>query len=259
MDYIYEANGLQKVKFPKKINVQGMQELYKDIFKDKAAEETEYEDDAFENPTGNDMEVEQTSKRLREPSTSPTETAETKKKKEREAEEPKEQRLSSSLKIKPQDKPPIPPPAMQVQKIKQGRKQENVEHEKTETEIADRLKREREASVRHRTASQSSVSSVGSSGATSRAARDMNITIYVQESDYFKKMFAKTLTIEDKEIIINALLKGRARIQWNHPQVKRDQLTVALGKKQIYIDKLKFKMVNAKEYWDIKEQPTSKN
>ena len=86
----------------------------------------------------------------------------------------------------------------------------------------------------------------------------MNITIYVQESDFLKKMFAKTLTMEDKEIIINALLKGRAKIQWNHPQVKKEQLIAALEKKQIDIEKIKFRMVNAKEYWGIKEQSTSK-
>ena len=260
MDYMYEANGLQKVKFPKKINVQGMRKLYKDIFKVKATEEAEYDDEAFEDPAGDDtdMDVEQTSKRFREPSASPTEAMETKKKKERETEEPKEQRLSSSLKIKPQDKPPIPPPAMQVQKNKQRRKQENLERETSETEIADRLKKEIEASVRHRMASQSSVTSVGSSGATSRTARDMNITIYVQESDYLKKMFAKTLTMEDKEII-SALINGWAKIQWNRPQVKKDHLIAALEKKQIDIEKIKFRMVNVKEYWGIKEQSTSKN
>ena len=260
MDYMYEANGLQKVKFPKKIKVQGMRKLYQDIFKVKVAEEAEYDDEAFEDPAGDatDMDVEQTSKRFREPSASPKEAMETKKKKETATEEPKEQRMSSSLKIKPQDKPPIPPPAMQVQKIKQGRKQENLERETSETEIADRLKKEREASARPRTSSQSSVTSMGSSGGTSRTARDMNIIIYAQESDYLKAMFAKTLTMEDKEIIIRALLKGRAKIQWNHPQVKKEQLIAALEKKQIDIEKIKFKMVNAKEYWSIKEQSTPK-
>ena len=38
MDCIYEANGLQKVKFPRNINTKGMKEFYKEILKEKAEE-----------------------------------------------------------------------------------------------------------------------------------------------------------------------------------------------------------------------------
>ena len=63
---MYEANGLQKGKFPKKINVQGMRKLYQNIFKVKVAEEAEYDDEAFEDPAGDatDLDVEQTSKKI---------------------------------------------------------------------------------------------------------------------------------------------------------------------------------------------------
>ena len=258
MDCIYEANGLQKVKFPSNINIRGMKELYKDILREKVEESREDpeegEDEAFEEAMAGEMEVDTTAKRHREVSVSPTEVTEAKKKREKEFEEPSEPR--STLKLKPQEKPPVPPPM--IQRTKKEKKQETPDGERVETEIAEKLRREREGAVRPRTSSQSSVTSVGSTGSTMQdSTKNMKITIYVQESDFFKKIFAKPLTQEHKETMVNALIKGKAKITWDHPQIKKENLVAALSRRKLGMDRVAFRMVSVKDYWDIQERSIS--
>ena len=126
MDKIYKKNGLKTVKFPKQTNVSGLKELFKDILKEKTdEEESNREDEVFLEGTG-EMEIESTSKRQHETSESPITMTETKKK--HETTEDEHDRQTGSLKITPQEKPPIPPPIMQpAQRNKKDKKVENKE------------------------------------------------------------------------------------------------------------------------------------
>ena len=85
----------------------------------------------------------------------------------------------------------------------------------------------------------------------------MKITIYVQESEFFKRIFARPLTQENKGTIINALLKGKAKITWDHPHVKKDNLIAALSRRKLGIDRVAFRIVSVKDYWDIQERSIS--
>ena len=66
-------------------------------------------------------------------------------------------------------------------------------------------------------------------------------------------MFARTLTPQDKGEMIKAVLKGHAKIQWNHPTLKKEQIVTALSRGIIGLEKIKFRMVSSTDYWKTKE------
>ena len=226
MNKIYKLNGLKTVNFPT-INVTGMKEIYSSLVKEmkETVGEDVIEDDVMEE-SEMELGVEATAKRSRELSTSPAETAETKKK--REMDKQGEQKMT--LRIPPQMKPPVPPPPKPVTttvKAKTGKEKETTEKlersTEMETEMLRKIQEERaQSSVRQRTGSQSSTTSMGSTGSTAArrsylSSTEMEITINVPETEYNRKLFSKKLTKEEKEEIIKALLNGDAKITWNHP------------------------------------------
>ena len=128
MDSIYEENGLPRVKFPKVTNIKGMKEMYRDIIHKRTTQEEEVSEEVFEDVKEGAVEAEElTAKRHRETSTSPTEATEAKKKKDTLQKEGPNQALS--LKLTPQEKPPVPPPAMLVsQKARERREATKTEN-----------------------------------------------------------------------------------------------------------------------------------
>ena len=257
MDKIYKENGLKTVKFPKQTNVSGLKELFKDILREKTdEEESNREDEVFPKGT-KEMEIESTSKRQRETLESPITVTETKKK--RETTEDEHDQQTKTLKITPQEKPPIPPPTMQpAQRNKKDKKDENKESNKNqETEIAQRLRRERESGTRPRTDSQSSTASISSSSGGTGARRiTSTITIIVPETEHNRRMFESGLTKENKEEIIRALLRGNGKITWDNPQIKKEVIINALSRRQISMDRIKFATANMDDYSTIKEGPS---
>ena len=126
-------------------------------------------------------------------------------KKKRETTEEEHDRQTRTLKITPQEKPPIPPPAMQpAQRNKKDNKDENKESNKNqETKIAQKLKRERESGARPRTGSQSSTALTSSApGGTGAKRITSTITIIVPETEHNRRMFESGLTKENKKEII---------------------------------------------------------
>ena len=254
MNIIYKKNGLNPVKFSEQIPVTGMSDIYKDVLKSqlsKEAEGTESEGNMEDQETDTtmEMETESTSRRTREISTSPQETLETKEKKEAQIEE------KHKLKLTLQDRPPLPlPPQLQ----RGQRKTESLPQGKAaeEREIEREIQKARQAvSIRPRTASQSSTTSVSlvGPGTSKKISREMQITAYVMENEHNRKLFSRKLRAVDKENIIKCLAKGMAKITWDHPNVKREALIQAILEGIISIDKITFRMVKKEEYIWIKE------
>ena len=127
----------------------------------------------------------------------------------------------------------------------------------TEKEIEQQIQKERQAaSTRSRTASQSSVASDTSVGSRlSSKIKDMEIIIYVPDTEGYRKLFSGKLKPEDKERIINKLKEGSAKVTWDHPSVKREELVQAISQGFITPEQLRFRMVKREEYFWIKEIP----
>ena len=106
-------------------------------------------------------------------------------------------------------------------------------------------------------ASQSSVASDTSvrSRPSSKQTRDMEIVIYVPDSEGYRKSFSRKLRPEDKENIVKKLTEGAAKITLDHPSVKSDALVQAIAEGIISLEKLRFRMVKREEYFWIKETP----
>ena len=260
MNIIYKKNGLNPVKFPEQVPVAGMSGVYKDILKGQLSREAEglvTEEDMDENQEAElttEMDIEGTAKRMREASTSPQEATDIKKKKETVLTEDKQSRL----RLAPQEKPPIPPPPKPQRMPTAKAKPKTGNQEKvTEKEIEQQIQKERQAaSARSRTASQSSVASDTSVGSRlSSKIKDMEIIIYVPDTEGYRKLFSGKLKPEDKERIINKLKEGSAKVTWDHPSVKREELVQAISQGFIAPEQLRFRMVKREEYFWIKEIP----
>ena len=267
MNEMYRLNGLRQVNFPT-VNVAGMKEIYSNLIKEmKETEKEEGIDDEMEE-VDMELEAEATAKRSREISTSPEESTETKKKRERDNQGDQQMTLRISLQMKP----PIPPPPRRVTttttKGKTGKEKETTDRLErstdTETEMLRRIQEERaQASVRQRTGSQSSTTSMGSTSSTAsrrfqHSTRDMDITISVPETEYNRKLFSKKLTKEEKEEIIKALLNGDAKITWNHPKVTKEHLLYLLQRHTLSADVITFRMVKKDDYLLIRERSTTR-
>ena len=158
------------------------------------------------------------------------------------------------MKLTPQEELPVPPPVMQVsQKARERREARKEADSETTTEIEGGIKQVRQQ-TRQRTDSQSSTLSVGSTGVMRQiTTRDLAITLIVADTEHHKNMFARTLTPQDKQEIIKAVLKGHAKIQWNSPTLKKEQIVTGFSRGIIGAEKIKFRMVSSKDYWKIKE------
>ena len=200
------------------------------------------------------MDIEGTAKRMRETSTSPQEATDIKKKKETVITKDKQSRLRLAL----QEKPPIPPPP-KTQRVPTAKAKPRTGNQEkvTEKEIEQQIQRERQAaSARPRTASQSSVASDTSVGSRpSSKTKEMEIIIYVPDTEGYRKLFSGKLKPEDKEKIIKKLNKGSAKVTWDHPSVKREELVQAISQGVITPEQLRFRMVKREDYFWIKEIP----
>ena len=243
MDAIYKANGLNPVKFPSQTPTGNIKELYNRLLRTQT-DDKEVGVETEATAEGDAMDVEMATKRGRESSLSPAEVKDKKKKKKEEEEKKRESHLSLPL----QEKPPIPPP----QQLPRERKS-RVERE-TETIIEKKLREERILGARPRSSSQSSTTSTGSSKQQVITAKDMAITIYVPNRESTRKIFATPLTKENKELL-RTLLEEKAKITWEHPQVTRDMLVLAIQKKQLALEVFRFRTVPMQEYLSIKEEP----
>ena len=259
MDTMFEENGLQKVKFPKQTNIQGMKELYQDILKSKLETEHEISDEAFSDVMEEEMEMEMTNKRQRDPSISPQLVMDPKKKKN--IEENKDIiSQTKTLKLQPQEKPPVPPP-MQRPPRSQREKKEDTSKKEAESEaelsISERIQLERGASARPRTSSQSLTTLVGPTGSTKQlSSKELNIKVFIPKTDNYNKMFARGLTKDNKEEIIKALFKNQAKMKWDHASVKKEQILSGINCRIIGLNIITFSMVNMEDYVKIREGPT---
>ena len=139
---------------------------------------------------------------------------------------------------------------------KKGPSQRGAE-DKVEAEISDRIRRERDSSVRPRTSSQSSTTSVGSTGGLKQLTpKDLNINIFVPKTGQFIRLFDKGLTRPGKEEIIKALFKGQARLRWEHAEVKRESILNGINKRHIELDCMTFKILDMEDYVKIRDGPT---
>ena len=205
-----------------------------------------------------EMDIKGTAKRTPATSTSPQEATEIKKKKETTDTEDKQNRL----RLTPQEKPPIPPPP-KTQRVQTAKEKirTGTQERTTEKEIKQQIQKERQASsTRPRTASQSSVASDTSAGPrpSRQQTREMEIVIYVPDTEGYRKLFSRKLSPEDKENIIKKLIEGSAKITWDHPSVKSDALVREIAEGIISLEKLRFRMVKREEYFWIKETPKTK-
>ena len=258
MDDMYKENGLQRVKFPKQTNIAGMKELYKEILKGRLEEEHETSEEVFMESDG-EMDTGVATKRLREPSVSPVVETEAKKKKDTKEEEGSSKH--SSVKLQPQIRPPLPPPMIQRTQTVRREKKKDPEHRgaeaETDAEIADRIRRERDSSVRTRTSSQSSTTSVGSTGGLKQLTpKDLNIHIFVPKTGQFIRLFDKGLSKQGKEEIIKALFKGQARLRWDHAEVKRESILKGINLRHINPDCMTFNILDMEDYVKIRDGPT---
>ena len=94
-----------------------------------------------------------------------------------------------------------------------------IKNKNQETEIAQKLRRERESGARPRT----------DSGGTGARRITSTITIIVPETEHNRRMFESSLTKENKEGIIRALLRGNGKITWDNPQIKKEVILNALS------------------------------
>ena len=127
----------------------------------------------------------------------------------------------------------------------------------TDAEIADRIRRERDSSVRPRTSSQSSTTSVGSTGGLKQLTpKDLNIHIFVPKTGQFIRLFDKGLSKQGKEEIIKALFKGQARLRWDHAEVKRESILKGINLRHINPDCMTFNILDMEDYVKIRDGPT---
>ena len=111
--------------------------------------------------------------------------------------------------------------------------------------------------MRPRTSSQSSTTSVGSTGGLKQLTpKDLNINIFVPKTGQFIRLFDKGLTRPGKEEIIKALFKGQARFRWEHAEVKRESILNGINKRHIELDCITFKILDMEDYVKIRDGPT---
>ena len=246
MSEIYKKNGLTEVQFPEQTDVEEINNIYREILKDKADRmemEGEEEDEEMEEETEQQTETGgAVPKRSREPSKSPIEKDSKKKKEER--------KTTATLRLPAQEKPPVPPPPMP--KRSTARREESEKQREMEKDIERKLQRER-LETRPRADSQSSVSSTGSSWSP-KSIKEVNIVVYVPYTERYHKMFSRALTDQEKGEIVEALFKGLAKITWDYPQFTKSSLIRALQGKKVSIDNLKFRLVKREEFFDIQEK-----
>ena len=204
------------------------------------------------------MEIDASAKRFREPSVSPVVETETKKKKDAKEEEGSSRH--STVKLQPQIRPPLPPPLIQRTQTARRNTKKDPGHrgaeDETEADILDRTRRERDSSVRPRTSSQSSTTSVGSTGGLKQLTpKDLNIHIFVPKTSQFIRLFDKGLTKPGKEEIIKALCKGQARLRWEHAEVKRESILKGINLRHIKLYCITFNMLDMEDYVKIRDGP----
>ena len=247
MSEIYKKNGLTEVQFPEQTDVEEINNIYREILKDKADRmemEEEEMDEVMEEETEQQTETGgAVPKRSREPSKSSIEK-DSKKKKE------KEGKGTATLRLPVQERLSVPPPP---QPRRQTTRREELEKQREmEKDIERKLQRERLERT-PRSDSQSSLTSTGSSRSP-KSIKEVNIVVYVAHTEHYHRMFSKAITDQDKSEIIEALFKGLAKITWDYLQITKSSLIRALQSKKISIDNIKFRLVKREEYFDIQEK-----
>ena len=248
MDLIYKENGLKPIKFPKHTPMGNFVDVYSNVLKQQLVDDQPEQgvgetgdEEAFEDV---DMEL-MTSKRGRESSTSPGETKDQKKKREEES----RQQSHVTLTLPPQEKPPMPPPP----RPPAVRQKKEKERSQDMTEEISRRVREERLQARERSHSQSSVSSSASGGHDIKSAKEMAITIHVPNTETNRRIFSTPLNKEKKEVLARSLMKGNAKLTWEPPSVKRETLLLAIQRKQVPLDTVRFRMTSMEEYMHLNE------
>ena len=242
MDLIYKENGLKPIKFPKHTPMGNFAEMYSNVLRqqlvDDQTEQGAREPGDAETFEEEDMEI-ASSKRGRESSTLPVETKEQKKKKGRGV-----TAAVASHFVSTGETTYATPPSVRPKKEKE-RSQDMTE------EISKKIQEERLRS-RERSHSQSSVSS-NASGGQIRSAKDMAITIHVPNTETNRRIFSTPLNKEKKEVLARSLMTGNAKLTWEPSPVKRGTLLLAIQRKQVPLDTVKFRMTSMEEYMHLSE------
>ena len=105
----------------------------------------------------------------------------------------------------------------------------------------------------HPDPSQSSVSSTASGGHEIRSAKEMAITIHVPDTETNRRIFSTPLNKEKKEVLARSLMKGNTKLTWEPPSVKRETLLLAIQRKQVPLDTVRFRMTSMEEYMHLNE------
>ena len=101
--------------------------------------------------------------------------------------------------------------------------------------------------------SQSSVSSTASGGQDIRSTKEMAITLHIPNTETNRRIFSTTLNKEKKEALARSLMKGNAKLTWEPSSVKRETLLLAIQRKQVPLDTVRFRMTSMKEYMHLSE------
>ena len=141
--------------------------------------------------------------------------------------------------------PPPQPPTVRPKKEKE-RNQDMTE------QISKKIQEERLQS-RKRSHSQSSVSSTASSGHNIKSTKEMAITIHVSNTETNRRIFSTPLNKEKKDALARLLMKGNAKLTWEPPSVKREALLLAIQRKQVPLDTVRFRMTSMEEYMHLSE------
>lgn len=249
MDEIYKKNGLQPVIFPSNTKTTGMTDIYKNIMRKYRTNENEgttgsttENTDEIEEEEVSDIETEDRTKRGGETSASSAATDAGGK-----GNEP-DQRHSGVEQLTQRDEPSMPPPIRETRRMGKGEEEQSTNGE---AEIERKIQKERQvASARPRTSSQSSTASTDSSPNLA----EVEITVYIPETECYKTTFAEGLDKKTKwKIITEELSKGYAKINWKHLKGSRNAMIEKILEKKILLDDVNFKLVSRQKYPWIKE------
>ena len=81
----------------------------------------------------------------------------------------------------------------------------------------------------------------------------MAITLHVLNTETNRRIFSTSLNKEKKEALARSLMKGNAKLTWEPSSVKRETLLLAIQRKQVPLDTVRFRLTSMKEYMHLSE------
>ena len=267
VDKMYEENGLCKVRFPKRINIEKVKSFYKDIMKTTPTDpppttQEEKESEPQRNQEEErivqsmDYEKEGSSKRNRSFQKSPEQENEQQHKRTKnEGLQASATGERSSRESRDGYTSPPPPPNSPQKTLEEqqatagppstitGTKEKRLQHRERSTSTE-------RGETRPRSGSLSSVE-------MRAKAKELGLIVHVPERQPYIKMFQEGLNSYKKEEMINAIYKGDAKITWirDIKLVDKTKIIKSLQKRVLLPQDLVFRMEKKDVYNRIQERP----